>query len=219
MRISYNPTRTATRYEEHNRYVQEYILPLGRPRQAVEIEGTTLVLSGDTPGLLAMTLSLLDRAVDPMRDSLELAEVREYDPPGGWWGNFEPGSPSLDLKREGPAINLPNDFTIDTSPITSQGKASKSSESLSIQVSFFGAPRSPHLASFAAGPHDLVKLAIDCASLSQSPVGDRIVYRVAWGPDGRHGTFRIEKRRFPSDSPWGGPPSKTRESKKRTSKE
>ncbi len=214
MRIFYDPRGSPTAAGERSRYVREYVLPLGRGRQAVRVEGNALIFLADESGFLSMTLSLLDRAVDPMRDSLELAEVTEY-PPDGWYGNFEPGSPSLDLKRDGPTVDPPGGFSLETSQLRIHEGAAKSDKPSHVNVLVSGPPEAPLQTRLAMKAEDLVALAKDCASLSQSPDGTRIDYPVAWGKDRKKGIFRMEKRHFPTDSPWGELPSKTRESMKK----
>jgi hypothetical protein len=207
--IEYRPStdlQEYLQYQEGQRYKARYVYALGRPRKRVVVGEREVRLQFDLPGALNSVPILVELAAGSLT---EMAwEQVEDQPPSGWWGDLEPGSPTLYMKRRGPKVELPQGFRYSPPPFRNKSRPPpERGTRLAAELQDSGSGRLLLiLAANGAGFLSIAKHLVFLGRL-EIPVGTRIAYGRAEILEPGSRRIVLERAEFPKDVPWSVPPS------------
>lgn len=202
LKIEYNPSRDFSNMKELQRFYHEYVEPFGHPRKAIELSADALVVRANSAGLLALSARLLDIAFGRLNE-LTFEQV-EQTQRGRWFGDLEPGSPPLLVKRSDRHFDASEGFHYDSPKF--QSGVSPPMENLakfSLEIENF--ERGNFHVMITANASALVSFAKHVIYLAEPeiPVGTRVRYDNTRGLVGGRRLLVFEKTSF-QDMPWSG---------------
>lgn len=206
MIISYNPTSDLLDTREEERFQREYVAPFGRGRKTVKLSNGTIIIAADIAGMLTLTGRFLDIAFGKL-ESLDLEPVEEWTYAGGWYGDLEPGSPTLSVERDGPPMYSPDGFRYEPPEFHDEYRPPMEKES-SIETAASEISTSSCRVRLRGTAAMLLSLAKHAVYLSQAPEGSRICYDRGQGLREGSMLLALEKTVFVEDVPWAKVPSK-----------
>jgi hypothetical protein len=115
--IEYRPSSDLHEYLSHDevqRYGARYIYSPRRPRKRIHVADGEVKFQLDKRGGLGAVPILVELGAGSLTD-MEWEAVEEQ-PPSGWWGDLELGSPAFYMEREGPKLDLPEGFATNLRP-------------------------------------------------------------------------------------------------------
>lgn len=206
--IEYAPSSDIHEYlhggEDHE-YHARYVYPLGRPRKQVVLANGEVRFRFDRPGGLSSVVILAELAAGALTD-MTWEEV-EDQPPSGWWGDLEPGSPAFRMERRGPKVELAQGFRYEPPPFR-PGHEPPTEPGSRFSIAVEPVERGPPWVILSANGAGFLSFARHVIYLAQEdvPTGARIVYDGPGILDAGSRQLVLERADFPSDVPWAVPP-------------
>lgn len=190
--------------EEVGRYLRRIVQLAGRPRKEVRILEDHVKLRFDRAGGLGSVPILMELAAGVL--TTMMWEAIEEQPPSGWWGDLEPGSPGFRMERQGPKIEPPGGFRHEPPPFE-PSLALPSEPGARFFVTIEG--EGERYTNLSGNGEAFITLAKHMVYLGQDhvPIGSRIDY--AGSEILEVGSMRLvlERANFPKDVPWAFPPT------------
>jgi len=200
MKVEYAPSVDIDDLREIVRFHDKYVKPFGRGRKSVLTSGTAVFIRADHPGLLTLTARFVELASGRLED-LTLEQVVSWEPPGGWFGDLEPGSPPFYIRRDGLARHSGRAFSYEPPPFET-GHVPPFEGQFGLELVEYEPGR--YHVSLQADAFALASLARHCIYLAQPgvPSGEQIRYNESLGLRTNSPRLILERSSFPEDVAW-----------------
>jgi hypothetical protein len=170
------------------------------------ISAGEVTIESNRPGMLNLATNMIDLALTRMFDEFRLEPVEELNPPGGWFGDLEPSSPSLLVERIGLPLHSPDGFHYDVPSFRIECRPAMD-DGLVIEIGRTLYESKPE-AVVRGTASALLSLAKHAIYLSQAPEGTRLIYGPPEGVKDEKNRLIFERTRFAEDVPWASSPSR-----------
>lgn len=203
--MSYDPPSSPVDYRGPKKFHREYIAPLGRGRKNVKMFTNEVIIESNRPGMLNLATNLIDLSLAGFIDEFRLEPVEELDPPGGWFGDLEPNSPTILVERIGPPSHSPNGFRYEVPPFRIEFRPAMENGST---IELTRDRYKGNLEAVIRGTTSaLLSMAKHAAYLSQAPDGAKIVYGRSEGVNDARNRLVFQRTRFAEGVPWAKSPT------------
>jgi len=149
--------------------------------------------------MLSLAANLIGPALTRLLE-FRLEPVEELDPPGGWFGDLEPNSPTLLIERIGSPLHRPNGFHYEVPPFRIENRPAMDYGSvIDLAIDRYESNLEAVVRGTASALLSLAKQAI---YFSQAPERSRIAFGKYEGIRDERNRLVFESTVFAEDVPW-----------------